>query len=64
MFQTSDMSEQHKLFINKVAKLVDQGKITSTLTQVASKIDAATLKKVYALIESGSAHGKVVLEGF
>ena len=63
IFQTCDLQEQHKI-LNKVAELVDAGKITSTLTQVAGKIDAATLEKVHALIESGTAHGKIVLEGF
>ena len=42
----------------------DTGRIRSTATEVAGKIDAATLRKVHALIESGSARGKIVLEGF
>jgi hypothetical protein len=50
--------------LNEVAVLVDAGRIRSTVTDVAGKIDAATLRKVHALIESGSARGKVVLEGF
>ncbi len=32
--------------------------------KVAGKIDAATLRKGWAQIESGSARGKIVLEGF
>jgi len=63
LFQTCDLKKQHKI-LNQVADLVDAGKIASTLTQVAGKIDAATLKKVHALIESGTSHGKIVLEGF
>lgn len=63
LFATPDMSEQGKL-LNEVASLVDAGKIRSTVTEVAGKIDAATLRRVHAQIESGSARGKIVLEGF
>ena len=63
LFLTPDMEEQGKL-LKEVAKLVDAGRIRSTATEVAGKIDAATLRRVHALIESGSARGKVVLEGF
>ena len=63
MFDTPDMEEQGKL-LNEVAALVDSGRIRSTATEVAGKIDAATLRKVHAKIESGTAHGKIVLEGF
>lgn len=63
LFSTPDMAEQGKL-LNEVAALVDAGKIRSTVTAIAGKIDAATLRKVHAQIESGSARGKIVLEGF
>ncbi len=63
MNKTPDMAEQSKL-LNEVADLVDAGKVTTTLTEVAGKIDAATLKKVHARIESGTARGKIVVEGF
>lgn len=63
MTGASDMEEQSKL-LNRVAELVEAGKVTSTLTEVAGRIDAATLMKVHARIESGSARGKIVLEGF
>jgi NADPH:quinone reductase len=63
LFTTPDIQEQGNL-LNNVAALVDAGKIRSTVTQVAGKIDAATLKSVHAEIESGSARGKIVLEGF
>ena len=63
LFATSDMAEQGKL-LNAVAALVDEGRIRSTVTEVAGKIDAATLRAVHARIESGSARGKIVLEGF
>ena len=63
LFSTPDIEAQGKL-LNEVAALVDAGRIRSTATEVAGKIDAATLRKVHALIESGSARGKIVLEGF
>ncbi|MDH3461499.1 MAG: zinc-binding alcohol dehydrogenase family protein [Burkholderiaceae bacterium] len=63
LFGTPDMAQQGKL-LNEVAALVDAGRIRSTATEVAGKIDAATLRAVHARIESGSARGKIVLEGF
>jgi NADPH2:quinone reductase len=63
LFGTPDMVEQGKL-LNEVAALVDAGRIRSTATEVAGRIDAATLRKVHAQIESGRARGKIVLEGF
>lgn len=63
LFSTPDIDEQGKL-LNEVAALVDAGRIRSTAAEVAGKIDAATLRKVHALIESGTARGKIVLEGF
>jgi len=50
--------------LNEVAALVDAGRIRSTATEIAGKIDAATLRRVHAQIESGTACGKIVLEGF
>ena len=63
LFNTPDMDEQGRL-LNEVAELVDAGRIRSTLTQVAGRIDAATLRAAHAQIESGTARGKIVLEGF
>lgn len=63
MFGTPDMARQGQL-LNEVAALVDAGRIRSTATETAGRIDAATLRRVHAQIESGSAHGKIVLEGF
>lgn len=63
LFGTPDIAEQSQL-LNEVAALVDGGRIRSTATEVAGKIDAATLRAVHAQIESGSTRGKIVLEGF
>ena len=63
LFNTPDIEAQGRL-LNEIADLVEAGRIKTTLTDVAGKIDAATLKRVHALIESGRARGKIVLEGF
>ncbi len=63
LFGTPDMAEQGKL-LNEVAALVDAGRIRSTATEVAGKIDATTLIRAHAQIETGAARGKIVLEGF
>jgi zinc-binding alcohol dehydrogenase family protein len=63
MYATADMVEQHKL-LEEVAHLVDEGVLKTTLTNVVSPINAENLKKVHAVVESGSAIGKTVLEGF
>ncbi|UQA60601.1 zinc-binding alcohol dehydrogenase family protein [Polyangium aurulentum] len=63
IFQTADMIEQHRI-LAEVAALVDAGVLRTTLTERAGRIDAATLRKVHAKLESGSAIGKSVLTGF
>jgi NADPH2:quinone reductase len=63
LYDTPDMDEQGKI-LNSLAVLVDDGKIRTTLTEKLSPINAANLKTVHALIESGAARGKIVLEGF
>jgi len=63
LFGTPDMIEQHKL-LEKVAELVDAGKIRTTLSETLRPINAANLKKAHAMIESGRTKGKLVLEGF
>ena len=63
VFETPDMGAQGGL-LNEVASLVDAGRIRSTATEVAGRVDAATLRAVHAQIESNTARGKIVLEGF
>jgi len=63
LYQTPDMIAQHEL-LSEVARLVDDGLIRTTLGETMGKIDAATLKKAHALVESGRAKGKIVLAGF
>lgn len=63
IFETPDMGEQGRL-LTAVSRLVDEGKIRSTLTQTLHPINAANLNRAHAVIESGKTRGKVVLEGF
>jgi len=63
LFQTADMEEQGKL-LTKVAGLVDQGAIRTTMTKRFSPINAENLNRAHAEIEKGSMIGKLVLENF
>jgi zinc-binding alcohol dehydrogenase family protein len=62
-FATSDMIAQHNL-LNEVAALVDSGVIRTTLGEHLGRISAANMKRAHALLESGKARGKLVLEAF
>jgi zinc-binding alcohol dehydrogenase family protein len=63
LFGTPDMAGQHRL-LDEVAQLVDAGLVRSTLAEHYGTINAANLLRAHALIESGKARGKVVLEGW
>jgi zinc-binding alcohol dehydrogenase family protein len=63
LFETADMIEQHRL-LERVAELVDAGTLKTTLAEHFGSINAANLSRAHRLLESGSAKGKVVLEGF
>lgn len=63
MFQTEDMQKQSEL-LNEVSKLVEEGKIKTTVTEVLSPINAENLKQIHQQIESGKTKGKIVLHGF
>ena len=63
MHQTPDMIEQHRL-LSWVANEIDAGRIRSTVTDVLSPINAKNLMEVHRRIETGTAKGKIVVEGF
>ncbi|WP_439859756.1 zinc-binding alcohol dehydrogenase family protein [Pseudomonas sp. MBLB4136] len=63
LFQTDDMIEQHRL-LERVAGLIDGDVLKTTLGEHFGRIDAANLRRAHALLESGKAKGKIVLEGF
>lgn len=63
LYQTEDMIEQHRL-LAEVSRLVDAGRLRSTLGEHYGRITAANLRRAHAHLESGAARGKIVLEGF
>ncbi len=63
VFRTADMQAQHDL-LAEVSRMVDAGTIRTTLTKVFGPIDAATLRRAHAQIESATTRGKIVLAGF
>jgi zinc-binding alcohol dehydrogenase family protein len=63
MFETPDMIRQHDI-LERIAALIDEGVLKTTVGEHFGKIDAANLRRAHALIESNKARGKVVLEGF
>lgn len=63
LFETKDMIRQHEI-LTDVAKLIDDGTLKTTLGEHMGKITAENLRKAHALVESGRARGKLVLEGF
>ena len=63
MFGTPDMIKQHEL-LNRVAQMVDDGTLRTTLGQHFGLISAENLRRAHAHIESGRAVGKIVLENF
>jgi zinc-binding alcohol dehydrogenase family protein len=62
-YQTADMIAQHEI-LEEISALLDRGVLRTTMTQQASPIDAANLKRLHATAESGRAIGKLVLAGF
>ena len=63
LFETADMVEQHRL-LERVAELVDAGTLKTTLGEHFGSINAVNLRRAHSLLESGTAKGKIVLEGF
>jgi len=63
LFQTPDKVRQHEI-LERVAGLIDQGTLKTTLGEHLGRIDAANLRRAHAQLESHQARGKLVLEGF
>lgn len=62
-FETPDMIAQHEL-LDEVARLVDEGKLRTTLSHVVGPIDATHLREAHRLVETGRTIGKICLAGF
>ncbi|HAL67213.1 zinc-binding alcohol dehydrogenase family protein [Pseudomonas fulva] len=63
LYQTPDMIKQHQL-LTRISQMVDSGVLKTTLGEHFGTINASNLKRAHAVIESGKARGKIVLEGF
>jgi zinc-binding alcohol dehydrogenase family protein len=63
LFETPDMQAQHAL-LEQVAQLIDADTLRTTLGEHFGRINASNLRRAHALLESGTARGKIVLEGF
>ncbi|WBV43780.1 zinc-binding alcohol dehydrogenase family protein [Pseudoroseomonas cervicalis] len=62
-YATPDMQRQHAI-LAEAARLVDAGTLRSTLSEVLGPIDLPTLREAHRRLESGTARGKLVLQGF
>jgi zinc-binding alcohol dehydrogenase family protein len=61
--QTADLAA-HGDILKEVARLLDAGLLTSTVTQDLGPINASNLRRAHRLLESGTTIGKVVLSNF
>lgn len=61
MFQTEDMIEQHHI-LNKLADLLDEGILKTTLNQTINGLTVENFKKAHELLESGKTIGKIAIK--
>jgi NADPH2:quinone reductase len=59
-YQTDDMIEQHHI-LNRVADLLDEGVLETTVTQTLHGLTADNLKQAHTQLESGTTIGKLVI---
>lgn len=60
MFATDDMDSQHHI-LNKIADLLDDGTLKTTLTTTLEGFNVGNLKKAHELLESSKTIGKTVI---
>lgn len=63
MFQTDDIEVQQQL-LNRVADMLDDGTLISTVNKHYGPMSVENLRKAHEFQESGTAIGKTVLDGF
>lgn len=61
MFETDDMQEQH-VILNKIADLIDDGTLKTTLNVKLKGLTADNFKKAHELLESGKTIGKIAIK--
>lgn len=61
MFETADMQEQHNI-LNKIADLLDNGTLKSTLNETFTGLTPENFKKAHELLESGKTIGKIAIK--
>lgn len=61
MFGTPDMERQGQI-LARMARLVDDGIVSTTETRVLDGLAAATMKEAHRLIETGATIGKIVVK--
>ncbi len=59
-FETEDMIEQHHI-LNKVAALLDNGTLKTTLRETIQGLSAVNLKQAHQQLESGTTIGKIAI---
>lgn len=62
-YQTADMEVQGQI-LTRVAQMVDNGELTTTLAEVLGPISASTVTEAHRRIVGSHPSGKMVLEGF
>lgn len=61
MFETEDIKEQHNI-LNKIADLLDNGTLKTTLKETLIGLTADNFKKAHELLESGKTIGKIAIK--
>lgn len=61
MFKTPDMAEQGEI-LKQIAKLLDEGKLKSTLKETLHGLSVETLQAAHEKVGSGRMQGKLVIE--
>ncbi|MFT3971411.1 MAG: zinc-binding alcohol dehydrogenase family protein [Micropruina sp.] len=61
--QTPDLIEQHRL-LDRVADLIDDGRLRPTTTTLLTPIGPETLREAHRIVEGGRTVGKVVVHGW
>lgn len=63
LHKAADLEEQHRL-LAEVSRMVDAGELRTTVGEHLGPINAANLRRAHAVVEAGTARGKIVLEGW